>query len=803
MQTFSFTGFAQADLFGPSSIAPHLGFTMPTAATLDITVTDDDTRLSGDAFRNERGDDTRGQTATISRDGEEIGNGGTLYAERVWHVYDDQGVQYVLVELEQPGHLPDNFTFLGTVPPAGAALTVGGSANVFGKGLKYEELSAGDLPEPNIVDIAAGSDDFNILVKALSAAGLVGTVEALNDITVFAPTDAAFTQLALDLGFAGDTADEDAVFNFIAGALAGLAPDGDPIPLLTDILLYHVSAGAKTAAEIDAAEDVSTFLAGASFGSHGTELEDNEPDLENPNIVVPDIAASNGTIQVIDRVLIPLDIPGNDLPNIVDIATGSDDFNILVKALSAAGLVETVQGLTDITVFAPTDAAFTQLAMDLGFDGDATDEQAVFDFIAGALAGLAPDGDPIPLLTDVLLYHVSPGAKKASQIDDADTIETLLPDATFATEGTELIDNEPDIADPNIVIPDIAADNGVIQAIDRVLLPLDIPGNEPDLPTLAGIVATSGGTFDDNAEDFDLLFNAVQAADLVDALNNPMDDLTVFAPNDAAFVKLSQTLGFDGSDEGEAFAYLVDALSLLSGGGDPIPLLQTVLTYHVAPEALDSTAVLASSSIATLQGGSLGVDGASLVDADPDVPNPNIIALDIPASNGIAHVLDGVLLPVDVLQSDGSNKVDFILDDDTSSVIRTGRDNDFVDGNGGNDKIFLGSGNDVGVGGAGNDLIKGGRGDDLINGGTGNDRLNGQAGEDTFVFADGDGHDFIQRFQQGHDLIDLSATSVSSFAELEDDIHYGRAGAKIELSDDQSIFVQGWRLTLTEDDFLF
>ena len=79
MQTFSFTGFAQADLFGPSSIAPHLGFTMPAAATLGITVTDDDTRLSGDAFRNERGDDTRGQTATITRDGEEIGNGGTLY----------------------------------------------------------------------------------------------------------------------------------------------------------------------------------------------------------------------------------------------------------------------------------------------------------------------------------------------------------------------------------------------------------------------------------------------------------------------------------------------------------------------------------------------------------------------------------------------------------------------------------------------------------------------------------------------------------------------------------------------------
>jgi uncharacterized surface protein with fasciclin (FAS1) repeats len=146
-------------------------------------------------------------------------------------------------------------------------------------------------------------------------------------------------------------------------------------------------------------------------------------------------------------------------------------------ALSATGLVDTVTGLEDVTVFAPTDAAFTQLAVDLGFDGDQSDEDAVFGFIAGALSSLAPDGDPIPLLTDVLLYHVSPGSKSANQIDGLDTVETLLPGVTFGSEGTELIDNEPDIDNPNIVIPDIAADNGTIQAIDRVLLPLDIPGN--------------------------------------------------------------------------------------------------------------------------------------------------------------------------------------------------------------------------------------------------------------------------------------------------------------------------------------
>ncbi|MEM8690337.1 MAG: fasciclin domain-containing protein [Pseudomonadota bacterium] len=657
MKEFTFTGFAAADLFENGHIARHESFTMPEVPTLVLSVTDDDKRLSGDARRNERGDDRSGQTATITRDGQEIGNGGTLYAERVWHLYGDDGETYTIVELEQPGRLPDNFTFLGAVPPPGLTLTVGGAANVRGKGLDYAKLSAGEIPQPNIVDIAAGSDDFNILVQALSTAGLVEAVQNSDDITVFAPTDAAFTALARDLGFDGDAANEAAVFAFIAEALAGLDPDGNPVPLLTDILLYHVSPGAKTADEVDAADQVQTLLEGGTFGSEGTELQDNEPDVPNPNIVTPDIGAANGTIQVIDRVLLPIDIPGNSAP-------------------------------------------------------------------------------------------------------------------------------------------------------------------EPDLPTLAGIVAASGGTFDQDATDFDLLLTAVQTAGLVGALDDPEADLTVFAPNDAAFVGLSQALGFEGSDEGEAFAYLVEALTLL-GGGDPIPLLTEVLTYHVAPEALDSTAVLGSNEIATLQGGTLGVDGTSLIDKDPDVPNPNLIETDITAANGIAHVLDGVLLPADLLQSDGSGDVDFIIDGEQGSAIRTGFDNDLVDGNGGNDLLSLGRGNDVGFGGDGNDRIFAGSGDDMVDGGAGNDRIIGGsgndmitgglgddtmvggAGDDVFIFSTGDGNDKIFHFEDGIDRIDLGGTEFGSFDELADAITVMSGRSLIDLGGDQSIMVQGRHVALGEEDFIF
>ena len=555
----------------------------------------------------------------------------------------------------------------------------------------------------NIVDIAAGSNDFNILVTALNTAGLTDTVRDADDITVFAPTDAAFTALAVDLGFDGDTSDETAVFNHIAGALTELAEDDDPIPLLEDILLYHVAPGERTEPTILASDGIATLLDGAEISPADGALGDLEPDLTDPTIVAPDIEADNGIIQGIDRVLLPIDIPGNTPPppNIVDIAAGSDDFNILVMALNTAGLTDTVRDADDITVFAPTDAAFTDLAIDLGFDGDTSDEDAVFGFIAGALTELAEDDDPIPLLTDILLYHVSGGAKSQAEIDAADSVATLLTDAEIMPSGGTLEDAEPDLLDPTIVVPDVAAANGTIQGIDKVLLPIDIPGNDRD--TITEIVAASGGAFDEDSSDFDLLLNALTAAGLTDALNNPDSNLTVFAPNDAAFVAAAQALGFEGSDEAGAFDYIVQAVTLLSFGNDPVPLLSDILLYHVAPGALDAEAVLGSTTIDTLLGADLGVDGAALVDGEPDLPNANIIETNITASNGFVHIIDGVLIPVDLLPSDGEDDVAFVIGDDTSETFTLGDNNDYVLAGGGDDTITGGPGDDVIVGGDGDD----------------------------------------------------------------------------------------------------
>ncbi|MEM1430831.1 MAG: fasciclin domain-containing protein [Pseudomonadota bacterium] len=636
------------------------------------------------------------------------------------------------------------------------------------------DVPGNEAPPPapeNIVDIAAGSDDFNLLVRALDTAGLVETVRDLDDITVFAPTDAAFAALAADLGYTGDPTDEDAVFGAIVDALTDLG-GGDPIPVLTNVLLYHVSAGAKSQAQIESASSVATLLEGATIAPQDGKLVDAEPDLADPTIAAADIGASNGTIQAIDKVLLPVDIPGNSAPpldNIVDIAAGSDDFNLLVRALDTAGLVETVRDLDDVTVFAPTDAAFAALAADFGYAGDPTDEDAVFGAIVDALTELG-EGDPLPVLTNVLLYHVSGGAKSAAEIDAAGSISTLLEGATFTADGGALVDAEPDFADPTIAIEDIPASNGTIQAIDRVLVPLDIEGNT----TITDIVAGSGGAFDSNGDDFDLLLNAVQAADLAATLDDPNAALTVFAPNDAAFLALAQTLGYAGEDEGEAFGFIVDSLAALSGG-DPIGLLTSILTYHVSPGVQNADALLGSDTISTLFGADLTVDGTSLIDADPDLPDPTIIDTDIGAANGIVHVLDGVLIPVDVLQSDGSGDVDFIIGDDTAETFATGDDNDVVNGKGGDDTFNGGNGNDIFVGGDGNDtaLVSGVSSHYALTLSATNviamDRAADGSGTDTFAGVEtlGFGDDFTFLSDDGLDLTAISGAASLSEGQLD------------------------------------
>jgi len=508
------------------------------------------------------------------------------------------------------------------------------------------------------------------------------------------------------------------------------------------------------------------------------------------------------------------------MPTIAAIAAGDARFNVLVAALQyvdaqlpGTNLLGALSGANaNLTVFAPTDAAFGQLASDLGYAGDKTNEAAVTAFLTQNLSA--------ETIRDVITYHVSAGAKTVVQITANPNVSTLN-GATITADGPTLVDREPDLINPSLVQTDVHATNGIVHVIDRVLLPINLPGNAA--PTITGIVAASGA-FDGNGQDFDLLLRAVQTAGLAGALNDADADLTVFAPNDAALLKLASALGFSGTTETAAFDYLVEALTLLSGGESPIPLLKNILLYHVAPESLQASQVLATDSIDTLFGSPLGRNGARLVDAEPDLANPKLIATDIQASNGVVHVIDGVLIPANLLPSDGSNDVDFVIASDRNNLISTGRDRDYIDANAGSDVVQSGRGSDVVLGGegrdfifggSGNDLLRGdghadvilaGRGNDTIAGGTGDDFLRGGLGSDVFEFAADGGHDRISSFRNGEDRLDVTDLGYKGLAGLRADATITQHGVdtRVDFGDGNRIDLDGLRLDqLDASDFIF
>lgn len=167
-------------------------------------------------------------------------------------------------------------------------------------------------------------------------------------------------------------------------------------------------------------------------------------------------------------------------------------------------------------------------------------------------------------------------------------------------------------------------------------------------------VGGEAGVFDDIAWDFDILTNAVVTADLVDALSVTEGDLTLFAPKDRAFIRLANDLGYEGHDEEEVWNFLVETLTEL-GDGDPIPLLTTILTAHVAPAQLNVIDVAMADSVATLQGLELDVmltedNEVVLGDADPDIQDPTV---ELNRSSqriatGSVHVIKRVIIPADL-----------------------------------------------------------------------------------------------------------------------------------------------------------
>lgn len=132
------------------------------------------------------------------------------------------------------------------------------------------------------------------------------------------------------------------------------------------------------------------------------------------------------------------------MANIVETAISAGSFSTLVKAVQAAGLVETLSGPGPFTVFAPTDEAFAKLPAD-------------------SIQELFSD---IPALTEVLTYHVVPGKVTSGEVAKLTSAKTVNgKNVAINANGGVKIDKA------NVVLADVMADNGVIHVIDAVILP--------------------------------------------------------------------------------------------------------------------------------------------------------------------------------------------------------------------------------------------------------------------------------------------------------------------------------------------
>jgi len=264
----------------------------------------------------------------------------------------------------------------------------------------------------DIVETAKANGSFTTLVTALTAANLVDTLKGTGPFTVFAPTDAAFNALP-------------------AGLLDSLLANKTA---LTQVLTYHVVSGKVMASSLSNGESVTTLQGGTAT----ITITGGHTQIGIANITQTDIACTNGVIHVIDTVLIP-----NKIMNIVQTAQYYG-FSTLVTAIQTANLVSTLEGTGPFTVFAPTNAAFAALP-------------------AGTLDALLADKSS---LTAVLTYHVVPGYLLAADVVAKTSLTTVQGQMlTITTAGGAKVNGA------NIIQTDIECTNGVIHAIDAVLLP--------------------------------------------------------------------------------------------------------------------------------------------------------------------------------------------------------------------------------------------------------------------------------------------------------------------------------------------
>ena len=429
-----------------------------------------------------------------------------------------------------------------------------------------------------IVNLAVDSADLTSLVAALDRANLVSTLNGEGPFTVLAPTNNAFAAFLSANNF---------------NSLEDV-----PVDILTKVLLNHVISGSLISTDLSTgyANTLATSAASQTPLSIYVDTSNGVKFNGVSSVSAAYILAVNGVIHKVDEVI--------GLPNIVTFATADPIFSTLVSALTRSDLTTDFVGVlsTDsatapapFTVFAPINDAFNRLLTELN------------------LTSLSQIDEPT--LDVVLKNHVVGGANVLdSNLTDNLTISTLGGDITAdISGGARLTDSSGRVSD--IIATNVQANNGVIHAINKVILPLQ-------QPTTNNIVDVAVGS-----ENLSTLVAALERADLVTTLAN-QGPFTVLAPSNEAFNTFLSDNGFSNLDD------------------VPVDVLNNILRNHVIGGRLESTDLTTgyASTFATTSASdasmSIFIDTSNGVTFNgvSSVTNANI-----EADNGIVHLVDAVI----------------------------------------------------------------------------------------------------------------------------------------------------------------
>jgi transforming growth factor-beta-induced protein len=295
-----------------------------------------------------------------------------------------------------------------------------------------------------------------------------------------------------------------------------------------------------------------------------------------------------------DQASLPTATPALSGPPIVELLAENADFALLLANLNRTDLIATLQGPGPYTLFAPNNAAFTQL-------------------------GLASTQIDAETLAEVLSYHVVEGVVRAADLQTATSLPTLNGQSLAIHEGTN-------VEYAAITQADLTANNGIVHTIDALLLPPE----ERELKSVWGTLVADGRftRFVELAQDTQLLYNLRFAT--IDAVLAPTDEAFAQLPESAE--NLLQDLG--AKDQLVRYHILApygwprgDALTV-AGIGER-EQLETFLSYGSTAFGVGVTPIMV-----TLEGDQVLVDNVPIAEGD------------IPAANGTIHVIETVLLPI-------------------------------------------------------------------------------------------------------------------------------------------------------------